>query len=241
MLGPHIRSLMLLLTSKAPLRVVARYVLRYLTRPFVKRPHRAKQRFSEAVASKQFTEDWSDNRIPVWEEKLLFNTDPEILEIGSFEGRSTLFFLTHFPSSRVTVIDAWGIAAGDESYKKQKRFDEAERRFDYNMQDYLDRIAKHRGRSSTMLGQLHGQKYDLIYIDGSHYADDLMADAVLSWPLLKEGGFMVFDDYFWIDPQYGTAKSPCKAINLFLCLVSGEYRLEHIAHQLILRKRGPRV
>jgi hypothetical protein len=33
--------------------------------------------------------------------------------------------------------------------------------------------------------------------DGSHRARDVLEDAVLSWPLLKVGGIMLFDDYLW--------------------------------------------
>ena len=37
--------------------------------------------------------------------------------------------------------------------------------------------------------------FDLIYIDASHYAPDVLSDAVLAFKLLKPGGILIFDDY----------------------------------------------
>ena len=39
--------------------------------------------------------------------------------------------------------------------------------------------------------------FDLIYIDGSHTAADVLIDAVLAFQLLRVGGVMIFDDYLW--------------------------------------------
>ena len=39
--------------------------------------------------------------------------------------------------------------------------------------------------------------FDLIYVDGGHYAPNVLEDAVLSYQILRKGGIMVFDDYLW--------------------------------------------
>jgi hypothetical protein len=39
--------------------------------------------------------------------------------------------------------------------------------------------------------------FEFIYIDGSHDASDVMTDAVLAFQLLKEDGYLIFDDYLW--------------------------------------------
>jgi predicted O-methyltransferase YrrM len=38
---------------------------------------------------------------------------------------------------------------------------------------------------------------DLIYIDGSHEAKDVLTDLVLAYHMLKPGGFIICDDYMW--------------------------------------------
>ena len=41
------------------------------------------------------------------------------------------------------------------------------------------------------------KKFDFIYIDGSHYYDDVLNDAVNSFNALKENSYILFDDYNW--------------------------------------------
>ncbi len=40
-----------------------------------------------------------------------------------------------------------------------------------------------------------GTQFDLVYLDGSHEEDDVFADIVHWWPLLRQGGIMLGDDY----------------------------------------------
>jgi hypothetical protein len=65
----------------------------------------------------------------------------------------------------------------------------------------------------------------LIYIDGSHQAPDVLSDATLSFPLLKVGGTMIFDDYTWRsvpgDPLYG----PKLAVDAFLNIYFHKMRI----------------
>lgn len=62
-------------------------------------------------------------------------------------------------------------------------------------------LVTHKGCSDEHLARLIAggfrQRFDLVYIDGSHYSHDVLSDAVLSFPLLKVGGHMLFDDYLW--------------------------------------------
>jgi hypothetical protein len=39
--------------------------------------------------------------------------------------------------------------------------------------------------------------FDLVYVDGSHMAPDVMSDACMAFHLLETKGIMVFDDYLW--------------------------------------------
>ena len=48
--------------------------------------------------------------------------------------------------------------------------------------------------------------FDLVYIDGSHSAKDVLLDSLLAWRLLRPGGAMIWDDYEWalpwVDAEY---------------------------------------
>jgi hypothetical protein len=78
----------------------------------------------------------------------------------------------------------------------------------------------------------------LIYIDGSHQAVDVLSDAVLSFPLLAIGGYMVFDDYEWRSRAPSHAR-PQIAIDAFLAVYSEELEMIHRGYQIIVA-RGPR-
>jgi predicted O-methyltransferase YrrM len=235
----HAKALWLILRSYPSAAVVARYVSHYAGKLVGRRTlapdvKEARDRFRSAAASRQFTQDWFDNNIPTWTAKLrgfaANRPQPRILEVGSYEGRSTLFLLTHFPTAHITVVDLWSASGGERSA--------IESRFDANVAEHAARITKHRGRSAEVLGRLASgaERFDLIYIDGSHFADDVIVDATLSWSLLNPGGVIIFDDYIWLSRHHDARKSGCRAINLFLRLMEGEYRILHVAHQIILQK-----
>ena len=60
------------------------------------------------------------------------------------------------------------------------------------------------------------RRFDLIYIDADHRFDTVLLDTILSWPLLKPGGFLVWDDYIWSHPAVETRFNPKPAIDAWL-------------------------
>lgn len=200
----------------------------------------AQEVFKGDIRSLEFSHTWFDGSIPLWVGLLsgLKSTGKpvEILEIGSWEGRSTVFLLGYFPNGRLTAVDTW---QGGDEHKDFSALSALEQRFDANVAAFGSRVVKMKGLSSGVLAQLAGSRlecFDLIYVDGSHFADDVMLDAVFSWRLLREGGIMIFDDYLWRIEQYGWEKNPAKAVNLFLRLNKGDFELLHAGYQLAIRK-----
>jgi predicted O-methyltransferase YrrM len=58
-----------------------------------------------------------------------------------------------------------------------------------------------RNYSHKILPQLEDSFFDIIYIDGNHEPEYVLEDAVLSFRKLKVGGFLIFDDYIWGNPD----------------------------------------
>ncbi len=177
-----------------------------------------------------FSEDWFTNRIPVWEKILLpYKGKPNLqyLEIGVFEGSSLIWMLenilTH-PTSEATGID---IFPGQlkEIFQENLRIG-----------GFPDKVTVIQGKSQTRLRRLPLNAYNIIYIDGSHKAKDVLTDAVLCWLLLKENGILIFDDYHWKqnDP---VQDRPQAAIDSFLVCFEGHYEVIHRNAQIILKKR----
>jgi len=181
----------------------------------------------------EFTSDWVTDNVPHWEQALAHvKGKPNIraLEIGSYEGRSAVWFLenilTH-PSSSITCVDIFEIPV-------------VESRFDRNIlaSRSLNKVVKLKGRSDEALKYLKPVTFDFIYIDGSHDAKDVLVDAVLAWELLKPGGVVIFDDYEWhgLDVRFGPHRRPKLAIDSFWDVYAPYAELLHKKSQLILRK-----
>lgn len=187
-----------------------------------------------------FANTWFDGSIELWVELLsplkALGRPVEMLEVGSWEGRSTLFLLGYFPEGKLTAVDTW---EGGVEHKHLPGLDALEQRFDRNVAAFRERLVKRKGLSSIVLAELAAiekERFDFIFIDGSHFADDVMVDAVMAWQLLRSGGILVFDDYLWRNERYGWKRNPAQAINLFLRLIRGDFTLLHAGHQLAIRK-----
>ena len=85
---------------------------------------------------KDFSCDWTTGNIPVWANILHEHRDRavRVLEIGSWEGRSALFFLNYLPKAHVVCIDPF---AGNVEHQQNEYFaklvPETEGRFDRNV------------------------------------------------------------------------------------------------------------
>ena len=180
-----------------------------------------------------FTQDYVSHLAALWNlhlGELRGRAGLRALEIGSFEGRSAIWLLENIltdPTSTVTCVDVFVSRM-------------SERRFDHNLavSGQAHRAAKIRARSQEVLPLLRPDSFELIYVDGSHRADDVRADARLSWPLLKVGGILVFDDYRWhLEKPIG--ERPAAAIDEFLAEFGGQIEILHKDGQVIVRKTVP--
>lgn len=180
----------------------------------------------------QFTRDWFTNNVHIWKrylKPLVGKPGVKVLEIGSFEGMSTCWLLdcilTH-DSAKITCIDPFTAPWG-----------EYEHLFDANIAKSLasHKVEKLVGMSYEVLRQLDFDSYDFIYIDGSHFAADVLEDAILSFRLLKLGGIMILDDYDLIYPDNQT-QNPQIGIDAFLSAFSPKLAVIHKSHQIILEK-----
>jgi predicted O-methyltransferase YrrM len=159
-----------------------------------------------------FTQEWfsSDGLSEI---TLNNNQELHFLEIGSFEGKSTIWFLDNFlknQKSTITCIDPWiNYSQGKNSLNtygsnnSEWKFGDngVKERFLYNIlkSGHSPKVKTIQDLSFNILPQLLCQNklYDLIFIDGNHVAPFVMMDSVMSWNLLKVGGYILFDDYAW--------------------------------------------
>jgi predicted O-methyltransferase YrrM len=214
----------------------------YLEKPDT--PFLSKAEITEWEAGKTFTTDWAASHFFAWAELLhrLRHTPVRILEIGSWEGRSALFFLNYLPQSRIVCIDTF---AGNVEHHLDPYFAElatkTESQFDANLAAVADRVEKIKGSSTRVLPELGvaGRRFDLAYIDGSHLAADVYSDALLTWPMMEPGGIVIFDDYEWdaVPEPLPEHEKPKLGIDMFLATLDGRYEELRRAYQLVIVKR----
>jgi len=191
---------------------------------------------------KTLSTDWSSRFFRHWAGLFSARRDEplDILEIGSWEGRSAIFFLRFFPNCTLTCVDTF---AGSVEHGMREQWAQAvpeiERRFDANLAEFGARVEKIKSASTAALERLaqQGRRFDLVYVDGSHHSDDARADAFGAWPLVRQDGVVIFDDYEWTFFE-DAARLPKQGIDDFLAAHRGEYVEVHRGYQLIVRRRG---
>lgn len=190
-----------------------------------------------------FTNDWFTRAVPVWEKAMApYKGKPDLqyLEVGMYEGRSVVWMLenvlTH-PTARVTGIDLfWDLT--EFSPELMDRF-----LANVKQAGGEGKIKTIVGFSQEELRKLPLDTYDIIYIDGSHMGPDVLEDAVLVYRMLKNGGMIIFDDYWWHtdDPMFqGSEDSDLRgsklAIDVFIKFFGENFRIIHWSSQVILVK-----
>jgi predicted O-methyltransferase YrrM len=211
--------------------------------------------FIEKLVEQQFTTDWFNRTKGIWSQLLTRHQPQRILEVGSFEGASICFCIQTLspivPSLEIHCVDTWegGIehqAGGMSEYNMPEVY----ARFNNNVQIEINRASSevkfftHREPSAVALSRLIAEGmsgyFDFIYIDGSHQAPDVLADAVLAFQLVKVGGLIVFDDYLWSEAGIDDViRCPKIAIDSFTTIYSKKLRiLAAPLYQLYTQKIG---
>jgi predicted O-methyltransferase YrrM len=199
----------------------------------------------------KFTENWFEsddlnNFTPKGTQKEL-----HILEIGSFEGKSAVWFLENLlqnQNSSITCIDPWTSYSQTndsfESYNSENTewdFKNHKNTFLHNIKEsgFENKVNIIQGFSHEILPELiHKKKFDIIFIDGNHTAPFVITDAVFSWYMLKTDGLLIFDDYQWGKTKnlVGTTLAPKLAIDSFVDCFSDYLEVIHKEWRLAIRK-----
>jgi len=165
----------------------------------------------------------------------------KILEIGTFVGTSAIKLLELIKNSEMTVIDMWenyNESGGVEGTVDKIQENNIEQIFYNNIEKsglkHLFTIKK--GNSFNVLLDMNknNEKFDVIYVDGSHTLLDSYTDILLSFELLKKGGVMMIDDVPF--NKKDILNSPLEGVKYFADKHEKEMKILHIGYRLFLEK-----
>lgn len=191
--------------------------------------------FSSCLDAAAFVGDWT---VDWWSRhaetvrSLCTTQVRDVLEVGSFEGMSALWFLETFPAARVTCVDHWRGSA--EHVSQDMRAVRA--RFFRNLSRHRGRVTVMEMDSADALASLARASFDVTYVDGSHAASDVMDDLVLAWRALRVGGVLIADDYAWDGASPDGPSHPRPAIDAFTRVYAPGLEVLHRGYQVVVRK-----
>lgn len=166
-----------------------------------------------------------------------FNKTNKILEIGTYTGISLINMVKHIPYSVGYGIDKW------ENYEENDLLNNIYNLkvmeslyYNIDVEGLKERITIIKGSSHDVLIELirNNERFDFIYVDGSHLAFDCYLDLVLSWELLSIKGIIAIDDYLY--KKNSIIESPFESVNHFLKLYEGKYNILLKNYRVFLEK-----
>jgi predicted O-methyltransferase YrrM len=184
-----------------------------------------------------------------WKERFgsMEKKNNKILELGCFKGEMSKWFsdnLLDNQYSRLYCVDTWeGSIEYKQNYNNVKKTfkNNIETTFQANIKKskYPKKIKIFKNTTTdfflTFLKKEKKPIFDLIYVDASHDARNVMCDAILSFKALKVGGHMVFDDYEWKKMPHNYEK-PKVAVDSFVHIFRDNVTVTHKGYKLIVKK-----
>lgn len=160
-----------------------------------------------------------------------------VLEVGTYTGTSLISLVREIPGSSGVGIDAWKNYPENALLSSIEELDvEASFHKNVSISGLGERIRAIKGLSVDVLADMitRGDRFDFIYIDGSHLLLDCYADMIMCDRLLEPGGVLAIDDYLY--RKDNVLESPFEAVNHFIGRNSDRYSIFHMDYRVFLKK-----
>jgi predicted O-methyltransferase YrrM len=197
--------------------------------------------------------NWSHS-IPNPQEKEVFENildmlppNPKVLEIGSYTGTSLIAMKKRRTDINITAVDIWDLSQDELnmvrniSERKDMKMSDVKQAFFNNIRKAgihnEVKVIESRSLDALRKMMIKGDRYDFIYIDGSHLCLDVLADIILSWEILSPGGVMGMDDYLWSPQPCTDLNHPEHAVNWFGKNYKSEFILLYSGYRVFAQKR----
>jgi len=204
-----------------------------------------KEKIPTLETNKFFTADWFTNGLINFEytKEQMDSLPASILEIGCHEGRSTCWMLENLlaQDGTITCIDPFAnepLSAFKNDQPPASNLIEQVFRHNTDLARSPEQTIRLMPTLSFYaLAELitENKQFDFVYVDGSHSADEVLADAVMAFGLLKKNGYMIFDDYLWMAAA-DSLDRPKMSIDAFVNMFQNHIEVKLINYQLVIKK-----
>jgi len=204
-----------------------------------------KEKIPTLETNKFFTADWFTNGLINFEytKEQMDSLPASILEIGCHEGRSTCWMLENLlaQDGTITCIDPFAnepLSAFKNDQPPAPNLIEQVFRHNTDLARSPEQTIRLMPTLSFYaLAELitENKQFDFVYVDGSHSADEVLADAVMAFGLLKKNGYMIFDDYLWMAAA-DSLDRPKMSIDAFVNMFQNHIEVKLINYQLVIKK-----
>jgi len=202
------------INKKAIFDVFYQYLVDRFKHPFNKNQKKKLKRLHQKyLETKRTSTDYFSINAYYWDLIISKNfKEFSYLEIGSWEGNSASYILKNFKTKKVFCVDIWDTNNDSPKQEERNRFES----FIFNLKKFKERFSFFKGTSDKFFKN-NSQKFDVIYIDGWHEANQVYKDINNSWDCLNVNGIIICDDYFYGDIKNNLVNNlPANAINKFI-------------------------
>ena len=156
------------------------------------------------------------------------------LEIGCFEGRSTVYVGEHENIKKITAVDTF--KGSDELDNLNINFDLVYENFKSNMNLLGKKNINIIKDNSDNFFDNNSETYNLIFLDGSHDASYVKRDLLNSLDILEKEGVLIIDDFLWLFYE-DFYKNPINVIIGCYERISNELEIIHLHNLIIFKKK----
>ena len=177
--------------------------------------------------------------IPVWENIVSQFNSINYLEIGSFEGRSTVFISELKNIKSVMAVDTF---EGSDEYDKNGMVKHNHVSFEVVYENFKTNLKLVNKKDINFLKDTsdnfftnNKSQFNLIYIDGSHHYDNVKKDFINAYNCTEKNGIMIFDDFLWFYYENFKQNPICAIIECYK-MYKNNLELIFLNHQIIFKK-----
>ena len=145
---------------------------------------------------------------------------------------SALFSLTKLSNSKIDCVETF---QGSDEHSKLD-FSKVEKNFYYNLSNFKDRYQIFKMTSDDFFkDRLTHKMYDFIYIDGSHFSEQVYKDAINSFRCLNTNGIIIFDDF--LKKFYKKIdQNPINGVISFIKEKKKQIKIMDVGYQICIKK-----